>query len=358
MDNDLEEHRAIDEVELTPIALKKPFIRRFIVSDEEVSEEEEDLRPNKLLKLKRVKPKLTKPKDKPVKRKPVKPKPVKSKPVKSKPIKPKHVKPKPVKSKLVKPKPTKPVSRSPSPVSRSPSPLKPIAKPTRKIWGAKDKRDLEVAFFAFNPCNDKDWEQVVQALPVEWSVGEVKQQAKKMKLKPLALMDKNKTPKLTAISKIRQLIPDGKLPNKGTIRREALEEEVMQQLFVKRNKNETVLGTNLNESYDSDDLLIREAMQSHALESVHANETNNKFVTPSKRTFFPKAISACRRRTSIGGINSVDDDFTIPDRGKMKYRLKFRAQQFGRQRGANAARNRKKVEFQDDSDSIVEDDEF
>lgn len=99
---------------------------------------------------------------------------------------------------------------------------------------------------------------MLEALPVEWTIGELKEQAQKMKLKPLPICSKPKTPTTSVVSRIRTLVVDGKLPRKGTIRREALEEAVMEQLFVKRNEKEETkqkenqLGGGLD---DSDDLV-------------------------------------------------------------------------------------------------------
>jgi len=285
--------------------------------------------------------------------------------VKSNTSEPKSLKPPSVKSNAPEPKCVKSTSKPPSIKSNTSGPKTPKlptlsvlpipAKPKRKVWGAKDKRDLEAAFFAFNPCTDKDWSRVVEALPVEWTIEQVKEQTKKMKLKPLIRLEKDKASKTTELEKIRQLIPNGKLPNKGTIRREALEEEVMQQLFVKRNDNENFLGSSLD---DSDDLFIREAMQNHAIETMQEAEPLNRFVTPSRRAYFPKSVDAYRRPSSIEAINSVGDDFSVPDRSKMKYRLKFRAQQFSHQRGAQPVKTYRNTGFQYDSDSNGEDERF
>lgn len=94
-------------------------------------------------------------------------------------------------------------------------------------------------------------------------------------------------------------------------------------------------------------------MQNHALDDDFRNEgLSKKYTTPSKRTFFPKAVSACRRRSSLAAINSVGDDFSMPDRfenqllnsikmcfrSKMTYRFKYRAQQLNRRNGINLIR--------------------
>jgi hypothetical protein len=97
---------------------------------------------------------------------------------------------------------------------------------------------------------------------VEWTLEEVKAQAQKMKLKPLPIFSKSKTPATNVLEKIRKLVTDGKIPQKGTIRREALEDAVMQELFVKRNENnqnENHLGNSLD---DSDDLVIPDYLNS------------------------------------------------------------------------------------------------
>lgn len=76
-----------------------------------------------------------------------------------------------------------------------------------------------------------------------------------MKLTPFPTENEARTKKTAVVNTIRNLVPDGKLPQKGTIRREALEEVIMEQLFVNRNEteqNENELGTGLD---DSDDLV-------------------------------------------------------------------------------------------------------
>lgn len=105
----------------------------------------------------------------------------------------------------------------------------------------------------FNPCTDKDWERVLDALPAEWTLEEVKAQAHKMKLEPLAVMKKVKSPKNAFVEKVLTLIPNGKFPNKGTIRREALKEEVMKQLYVRRDdkQDENLLGDDQDDSDDA-----------------------------------------------------------------------------------------------------------
>jgi hypothetical protein len=82
-------------------------------------------------------------------------------------------------------------------------------------------------------------------------------------------------------------------------------------------------------------------MQNHALDENLRLEkaTSEKYTTPSKRAYFPKTVSACRRRSSLAAIDLVGDDFSMPDRSKqMKYRLQHRAQQFNRRLGANTCK--------------------
>lgn len=84
-------------------------------------------------------------------------------------------------------------------------------------------------------------------------------------------------------------------------------------------------------------------MENCALDSK-ANNALFKYTTPSKRTFFPTSISACRRRSSIEAIESVGNVFNITDRyfcfylltnlifrSKDKYRLKYSANLKNRQ---------------------------
>lgn len=90
-------------------------------------------------------------------------------------------------------------------------------------------------------------------MPVEWTLEEVKAQAQKMQLKPLVVVKKTRAPKKEFVEKVLTLIPNGKFPHKGTIRREALKEEVMKQLYVRRDdkQDENVLGNSLDDSDDA-----------------------------------------------------------------------------------------------------------
>jgi hypothetical protein len=80
---------------------------------------------------------------------------------------------------------------------------------------------------------------VLNALQDKWTLEEVKAQVKKMKLKTLDVVKQPKTPEASTINKLRTLIPNGKLPNKGTIRREFVEDEIMHRLFIRRDDSET-----------------------------------------------------------------------------------------------------------------------
>lgn len=109
---------------------------------------------------------------------------------------------------------------------------------------------FQVAFDVINPCTERDWVQVADALSGKWSVDDIKTQVKKMKLTAAAVVKKPKTPQTDSVKKLRSLIPNGKIPNKGTIRREVVEDEVMQQLYVLR--DDTEAGIN-NKNDDLDD---------------------------------------------------------------------------------------------------------
>jgi hypothetical protein len=89
---------------------------------------------------------------------------------------------------------------------------------------------------------------------VKWSVEQAKEQADKMGLKPMIMSQPVKAQKI-AVEKMSRLVPGGKIPKKGTIRREKLEEEVMQQLFVRRGtpkQAENLMNTSVE---DLDDLV-------------------------------------------------------------------------------------------------------
>lgn len=101
----------------------------------------------------------------------------------------------------------------------------------------------------YNPCIDKDWEQIARALAVEWTADELKVQAQKMNLKSVSII-KNQTSKHDALDKIKKLTPKGRVPKKGTIQREELEEVVMQQLFVQRTENNENVPKSLDDSDD------------------------------------------------------------------------------------------------------------
>jgi hypothetical protein len=55
-------------------------------------------------------------------------------------------------------------------------------------------------------------------------------------------------------------------------------------------------------------------MKDHALDDDLRSKDPNKYVTPSKRAFFPKAVSAVRRRSSLAALNSIGNDFTLPEK--------------------------------------------
>lgn len=73
-----------------------------------------------------------------------------------------------------------------------------------------------------------------------------------MKLKALYCV-KDQTPSRSVVETIMKLVPNGKVPKKGTIRREALEEAVMQELYVK--PNDTKENPPSKTLEDSDDLV-------------------------------------------------------------------------------------------------------
>ncbi|KAI6190239.1 hypothetical protein M3Y97_00095400 [Aphelenchoides bicaudatus] len=202
----------------------------------------------------------------------------------------------------------------------------------KKVWSAKAKRDLEAAFDTINPCSEKDWTLIVDVLKGKWKIDEVKAQAKKMRLKQIPVVKVPKTPETGTINKqLRSLVPKGKIPNKGTIRREVLENEIMQHLFVRRDENE--VDATAEDSDDFEDKFINEVMRDHALDESF-NESLGKLKPLPKRTFFPRSVSSSRSVESQEDIGSVGDDFSMPDRRLgSKYKFQYRANQLSRSFG-------------------------
>jgi hypothetical protein len=85
---------------------------------------------------------------------------------------------------------------------------------------------------------------------------DVKTQAKKMKLMNVPVVKKSTTPQNTTVKKLRSLIPNGKLPSKGTIRREEVEDEILHQLFVVRNEAESSLNSSVEDLDDQVSVLL------------------------------------------------------------------------------------------------------
>lgn len=109
---------------------------------------------------------------------------------------------------------------------------------------------------------EKDWEKLIDSLfnslpsrknnQRKWTVDEIKAQVGKMKLEPSRIIAANKT-KNSAVKHIVCSSNKNKLPQKGTILREKLKDEVMQKIFV-RSRSDTQLEIN-NGSDDLEELL-------------------------------------------------------------------------------------------------------
>ncbi|KAI6218344.1 hypothetical protein M3Y99_01717800 [Aphelenchoides fujianensis] len=203
-------------------------------------------------------------------------------------------------------------------------------KPKEKKWGKREKEDLQTAFRLYNPLEDSDWRDLIACLPLDWTVEEVKAQAAAMKLRPNRPATQKKAAQSTQlVDRFKKILANGKLPAKGTIRREQLE-DAMAELLMQMDTKEDA-----NDSFGQmEDSFFEEAIRAHALDDSLRVLPSQRIVTPSKRTFFPKVVSACRRRSSLAAIDAVGDDFSMPDRSKMvRYRQQHRAQQFNRRYG-------------------------
>ncbi|KAI6198252.1 hypothetical protein M3Y99_01893600 [Aphelenchoides fujianensis] len=205
-------------------------------------------------------------------------------------------------------------------------------KPKKKKWGKKEKEDLQTAFDLYCPLEDSDWRDLIACLPLDWTVEEVKAQAAVMKLQPKRPATQKKAAQSTQlVDRFKKIMADGKLPAKGTIRREQLE-DAMAELLVQVDRNEDADDP----CSEMEDRYLKEAIRAHALDKSLRVLPSPRNFTPSKRTFFPKIVSACRRSSSPEDFDDVGDDFSMPDRSKMvRYRQQHRAQQFNRRYGGN-----------------------
>ncbi|KAI6236332.1 hypothetical protein M3Y95_00146200 [Aphelenchoides besseyi] len=205
-------------------------------------------------------------------------------------------------------------------------------KPKKKRWGEKEKADLKMGFGLYNPIEEEDWNRLVEILPVDWTVDEVKAQAKLLGLKTVVLFNQNKNSQSTdLLNRIKRLMVSGKMPAKGTLKREEFEDAI-QELVCKQKLHENDLKDQSQDSIDEDEFL-EEALLNFGLDDSIRFTTDRMF-TPSKRMFIPKPISMSRRRSSVMAAQSVGDEFVLPNREKeQRFRRQYRAQQYNRRFG-------------------------
>ncbi|KAI6170081.1 hypothetical protein M3Y98_01202400 [Aphelenchoides besseyi] len=201
-------------------------------------------------------------------------------------------------------------------------------KPKKKRWGEKEKVDLKTGFRLFNPIEEEDWNRLIEILPVDWTVEEVKEQAKVMRLKPVVLNNQNKNSQSTdLLDRIKRLM----MPAKGTLKREELEDAI-QDFLCKQNFVENESNDQLENSMDEDEFLD-EALRNYGLDDSIRVATDRMF-TPSKRMFFPKPIFMTDSDSSMMAAESVGDVFVLPNRDKDKrFRRHYRAQQYNKRYG-------------------------
>ncbi|KAI6195717.1 hypothetical protein M3Y94_01020700 [Aphelenchoides besseyi] len=209
-------------------------------------------------------------------------------------------------------------------------------KPKRKRWGEKEKADLKTGFNLFNPIEEEDWNRLVEILPIDWTLEEVKAQAKVMRLKPVILNNQKHIRKSTdLLDRIKRLMVSGKMPAKGTLKREELEDAV-QELVSKQNFVDTA-NDQLQDSLDDDEFLD-EALRNYGLDdSIRVG--NDRMFTPARRMFIPKPVFMSRRRSSMMAAQTVGDEFVLPNRDKeQRFRRQYRANQYNKRHGRNQQR--------------------
>ncbi|KAI6241117.1 hypothetical protein M3Y99_00384000 [Aphelenchoides fujianensis] len=213
-------------------------------------------------------------------------------------------------------------------------------KPRKKRWGRGEKADFETAFRLFNPLSEADWRQVADVLPVEWTVAELEAQAARMRLRPQRPKERAESTEL--VGRLKRLMAGGRLPPKGTERREELEETV--GLLWLRRPDGGALDETLE---DSDSEFFREAIREHALDVSLPRASAQP--PPSRRAFAPPPIRSPE-------LVEVGDDFSIPpaSQKRQQFRRRFRAAQFKRQTGDRKAKNADEDTSGDDTDDLDE----
>ncbi|KAI6200519.1 hypothetical protein M3Y96_00742700 [Aphelenchoides besseyi] len=230
-------------------------------------------------------------------------------------------------------------------------------KPKKKRWGEKEKADLKMGFSLYNPIEEEDWNRLVEILPVDWTVEEVKAQAKLMGLKTVILFNQDKSSQSTdLLNRIKRLMVSGKMPTKGTLKREEFEDAV-QELLCKQHFVENETNDQLQNSIDEDEFL-EEALFNFGLDDSIRFTTDRVF-TPSKRMFIPKPICMSRRRSSMMAAQSVGDEFVLPNRDKdQRFRRQYRAQQYNRRFGRTNSCKEDATNSADESSSLSRIDEL
>ncbi|KAI6241099.1 hypothetical protein M3Y99_00382100 [Aphelenchoides fujianensis] len=213
-------------------------------------------------------------------------------------------------------------------------------KPRKKRWSRGEKADFETAFRLFNPLSEADWRQVADVLPVEWTVAELEAQATRMRLRPQRPKERAESTEL--VGRLKRLMAGGRLPPKGTERREELEETV--GLLWLRRPDGGALDETLE---DSDSEFFREAIREHALDVSLPRASAPP--PPSRRAFAPPPIRSPE-------LVEVGDDFSIPpaSQKRQQFRRRFRAAQFKRQTGDRKAKAAAEDTSADDTDDLDE----
>ncbi|KAI6239428.1 hypothetical protein M3Y99_00576800 [Aphelenchoides fujianensis] len=213
-------------------------------------------------------------------------------------------------------------------------------KPRKKRWGRGEKADFETAFRLFNPLSEADWRQVADVLPVERTVAELEAQAARMRLRPQRPKERAESTEL--VGRLKRLMAGGRLPPKGTERREELEETV--GLLWLRRPDGGALDETLE---DSDSEFFREAIREHALDVSLPRASAQP--PPSRRAFAPPPIRSPE-------LVEVGDDFSIPpaSQKRQQFRRRFRAAQFKRQTGDRKAKAAAEDTSADDTDDLDE----
>ncbi|KAI6195658.1 hypothetical protein M3Y94_01013600 [Aphelenchoides besseyi] len=215
-------------------------------------------------------------------------------------------------------------------------------KPKRKRWGEKEKADLKTGFSLLNPIEEEDWNRLVEILPIDWTVEQVKAQANVMRLKPVILNNQKRSSQSTdLLDRIKRLMVSGKMPAKGTLKREELEDAI-QELMSKQNFVDNKPNDQLQDSLDEDEFLD-EALRNYGLDdSVCVG--NDRMFTPARRMFIPKPVFM-NSRSSTMTADMVGDEFVLPNRDKeQRFRRQYRAQQYNKRHGRKQQREEEENE--------------